>query len=171
MPPSQTQNRYMSAFGPTKKRADEAQDFYLEGATNFDPTAALEQYGEASYRGFERNLGRQMETLRGQAVGAGRLDTGFQTEDEDRVVTDLGERYHDSLARQSLGATSLELRNLEGVGAYGAGQQNSYLDLISGQLDRETAEKNAKKKLIGDVLGSLFGAGGKIVGAATGVGG
>ncbi len=161
---SPTYNRYMAAFDPTKRRADQAQDFYLEGATNFDPTEALGRYGDAAYRGFERNLGREMETLRGSAVGAGRLDTGFQTEDEDRVVTDLGERYHDSLARQSLGATSLELRNLEGVGAYGAGQQNSYLDLISGQLDRETAEKNAKKKLIGDVLGSLFGAGGRIAG-------
>ncbi|KKN26115.1 hypothetical protein LCGC14_0877970 [marine sediment metagenome] len=161
---SPTYNRYMAAFDPTKRRADQAQDFYLEGATNFDPTASVERYGQAAYRGFERNLGRKMETLRGSAVGAGRLDTGFQTEDEDRVVTDLGERYHDSLARQSLGATALEQRNLEGVGAYGAGQQNSYLDLISGQLDRETAEKNAKKKLIGDVLGSLFGAGGRIAG-------
>ena len=161
---SPTYNRYMAAFDPTKKRADQAQDFYLEGATTFDPTASVERYGQAAYRGFERNLGREMETLRGSAVGAGRLDTGFQTEDEDRVVTDLGERYHDSLARQSLGATALEQRNLEGVGAYGAGQQNSYLDLISGQLDRETAEKNAKKKLIGDVLGSLFGAGGRIAG-------
>jgi hypothetical protein len=161
---SQTYNRYMAAFDPTKKRADTAQDWYLEGAMGFDPTASLERYGEASYRGFERNLGREMETLRGSAVGAGRLNTGFQTEDEDRVVTDLGERYQDSLARQSLGATSLELRNLEGVGAYGAGQQNTYLDLISGQMDRETAERNAKKKLLGNVLGAGLGAAGMFFG-------
>ncbi len=161
---SQTENRYMAAFGPTKRRADQAQDFYLEGATSFDPTAALERYGEASYRGFERNLGREMETLRGSAVGAGRLDTGFQTEDEDRVVTDLAERYQDSLARKSLEATALEQRNLEGVGAYGAGRENTYFDLLSGQMDRETAERNAKKKLIGNVLGGLFGAGGRIAG-------
>ncbi len=159
-----TYKRYEAAFDPTKRRADQAQDYYLEGATSFDPTESLERYGEASYRGFERNLGREMETLRGSAVGAGRLNTGFQTEDEDRVVTDLAERYQDSLARQSLGATSLELRNLEGVGAYGAGQQNTYLDLISGGLDRETSERNAKKKLLGNVLGGAFGAAGRIFG-------
>lgn len=168
MAKSQTYNRYMQAFDPTKKRADTAQDFYLEGAMGFDPTAALERYGEASYRGFERNLGRQMGELRGSAVGAGRLNTGFQTEDEDRVVTDLAARYQDDLARQSLGATSLELRNLEGVGAYGAGQQNTYLDLLSGQMDRETAERNEKKKLIGSILGSLFGAGAKIASGGLG---
>lgn len=157
MPRSETYNRYMEAFGPTKRRADTAQDYYLEGAMGFDPTASLQRYGEAAYSGFERNLGEEMTDLRGRAVGAGRLNTGFQTEDEDRVVTDLGERYQDALAGQSLYATSLEQRNLEGVGAYGAGQQNTYLDLISGQMDRETAEKNAKKKLLGSVLGGLFG--------------
>lgn len=165
---SPTYNRYQAAFDPTKKRADTAQDFYLGGAMNFDPTESLERYGQAAYRGFERNLGREMESLRGSAVGAGRLNTGFQTEDEDRVVTDLGERYQDSLARQSMYATSLEQRNLEGVGAWGAGQQNTYFDLISGQMDRETAERNAKKKLIGDVLGGLFGAGARVASAGLG---
>ncbi len=165
MPRSETYNRYMAAFDPTKRRADEAQDFYLEGATGFDPTEALERYGGAAYNDFSRNLSRQMETLRGNAVGAGRLDTGFQTEDEDRVVTDLAERYQDDLARQSLGATSLELRNLQGVGAYGAGRENTYLDLISGQLDRETDERNSKKSLLGKVLGSLAGVAGRFAGA------
>lgn len=168
MAKSKTYNRYMAAFGPTQRRGERAEDFYLDEATSYDPTEALERYGGAAYRGFERNLGRRMETLRGEQVGMGRLETGFATEDEDYLITDLAERYQDNLSRQALGASALELRNIEGVGAYGAERSNTYLDLLSGQLDRETAEKNAKKRLLGSVFGSVLGAAGTVAGAAIG---
>jgi len=171
MPPSRTQNRYMAAFDPTQRRGERAEDFYLDKATSFDPTEAVERYGQAAYSDFSRELDRRMEASRGESVGMGRLNTGFAVEDEDRVTIDLAERYQDDLARQSLGAAALEQRNFEGVGAYGAERSNTYLDLLSGQLDRETSEKNAKKKLIGGILSGMFGVGGRLVGAATGSGG
>lgn len=138
------EGRYYGSLDPYERRGEQAQETYLDRAMEFDPTAALERYGQASTNEFSRALQREMENLRGSAVGAGRLDTGFQTQDEDRVVTDLGSRFQDDLARQSLGATGLELRNLEGMGSFGQQQGNTFLDLLTGGLDRETAARKAR---------------------------
>ncbi|KKL75779.1 hypothetical protein LCGC14_2051510, partial [marine sediment metagenome] len=86
MPPSRTQNRYMAAFDPTQRRGERAEDFYLDKATSFDPTEAVERYGQAAYSDFSRELDRRMEASRGESVGMGRLNTGFAVEDEDRVT-------------------------------------------------------------------------------------
>ena len=162
---SPTQNRYYAAFDPTQRRGERAEDFYLDRATSYDPTEAVERYGAAAYRDFSRNLDRRMERSRGESVGMGRLNTGFAVEDEDRVTIDLAERYQDDLARQALGASALEQRNISEVGRYGAERSNTYLDLLSGGLDRETAERNSKRKFWGNLLGSVFGAAGAAVGA------
>lgn len=166
--PTRSDNRYLRAMGTAQNRGSEAEDFYFDRATTFDPTEALERYGAAAYGDFSRNLDRRMERSRGDSVGMGRLDTGFAVEDEDRVVIDLGERYGDDLASQSLGAAQLEQRNFEGVGSYGAGRTNTYLDMLSGQMDRETDARNSKRDFWGNLLGSVLGAGGRIAGAKLG---
>lgn len=165
MAASPTKNRFLKAFDPTQARADTAQDFYLNRSTTFDPSAAMQKYGDAAYSRFSKGLTRDVESLRGQQVGMGRLDTGFATQDEDRLVTESGDRFRGDIASHALDAAGLDLRNIEGVGQYGQNQGNTYLDMLSGQLDRETAESNAKKQMWSSILSSAFGAGGMIAGA------
>jgi len=161
-------NRFLAELDPQQGRAAQAEDFYLGKATTFDPTAALEKYGQSAYNQFQRGLKYDVGELRGQQVGMGRLDTGFATEDEDRLVLESGNRFRDALAGQALTATGMEMENYQNVGAYGANQRGTYLDMLSGALDRETAEKNAKKKFWSDLLGAGFGLAGKALGGGVG---
>lgn len=163
--PSAVKNRYLAALDPTQNQANRAQNFYLDKATSFDPSAAFERTANAAGQRFRRTVGDEVGKLRGQQVGMGRLDTGFATQDEDRIVTELGARQQEDLDANALNATSLDLRNTEGVGQYGISQGNTYLDLLSGQMDRETAEKNAKRQMWASILGGLTGAGGMFLGA------
>lgn len=156
--PSRTQNRFLSAMNPQQRRADVAEDFYLEQATSFDPREALGEYGEAAYGDFRRNLGRDVERLGGAAVGAGRLDTGFYDVDQGELVSDLASRYQQAISGQAMNAANLQQRNIEGVGRYGQGARNTYLDMLAGQMDRETAERNAKRDMWGNLIGSGLGA-------------
>lgn len=166
MPKSGLKNRFLAQLDPTEQRADRAEDFYLDRATSFDPSAALDRYAGGVTSRLRRDIGRDVDTLRGQQVGMGRLDTGFATEDEDRVVTDLGERAQEDLDRAALQTTGMEMQNYQNVGQYGQNTRNTFLDLMGGGLDRETAEANAKRAMWGNIFGSLFGAAGTVAGGA-----
>lgn len=162
---SYAKNRYLAALDPAQSQAQQAQDFYLKRSTTFDPYAALDKAAQGATGRFRRDVGRSVQELRGQQVGMGRLDTGFATQDEDRVVTDLADREQENLNSQALQATGLDLRNIEGVGQYGLSQGNTYLDLLTGQLDRETADANAKRQMWASILGGLSGIAGAYAGA------
>lgn len=160
-------NRFLSQLDPTEARANRAEDFYLDKATSFDPSAALDRYAGGVTSRLRRDIGRDVDTLRGQQVGMGRLDTGFATEDEDRVVTDLGERAQEDLDRAALQTTGMDMQNYQNVGQYGQNTRNTFLDLMSGGLDRETAEANAKRQMWASIVSGLTG----VAGAAVGGGG
>ncbi len=162
---SQYKSRFLDALNPQQGRADTAENFYLDKATAFDPTAALDRYAGAAGARFRREAGESIDKVRGQQVGMGRLDTGFATQDEDRILTELGTRQQEDLDSRALDATNLELRNIEGVGGYGERTRGTYLDMLSGGLDRETAEANAKRQMISSILGSVLGAGAYAFGA------
>ncbi len=160
---SATRNRYMEALNPQEERADRAEDYYLEGITSFDPREALGEYGEAAYGDFRRNLDLDVERLGGASVGAGRLDTGYYDLDQGELVSDMANRYQRAIAGRALDASGQRLDQLGQVGQYGQGARNTYLDLLAGELDRETADKNAKKRMWSDLIGSGLGAAGTIL--------
>lgn len=117
----------------------------LTALESFDPTASLKTYGEAAYGDFNRNLQRNIGDLRGAAVGAGRLRTGFYDEDVGRLTTDLAGQYQRDLASHAMDAAGLKASTLGTATGYREDEQNRSLDLMSGQLDRETAERNARR--------------------------
>lgn len=118
---------------------------------------AAKRTAQAQYEGIQTPLAESIERLRGEQVGRGRLNTGFGYEDEDRLVRDIHQDLNRRIAENSLAAQGYELqaRGLEG-------------DLVSGGLDREQAEKNAKKKRRGGLFGALGSIAGTII--APGVG-
>ncbi len=158
------ENRYFRAMRRQGGRADRAEDYYLDEAMDFDPREAMEEYGDAAYGKFSRQLGRDIEGLRGEAVGAGRLDTGFYDVDQGELVSDIANRYQEAISSRALEASGQNLRRLEGIGSYGRGTRNTYLDMIAGGLDRETAERNAKRRMWSGAIGSGAGVAGLLAG-------
>jgi hypothetical protein len=138
-------NRYTDAMNRTGSVAERAEDTYLDRATNFDATDYVNKAAQGAWNQFMPQLNRDIGTLRGQQVGMGRLDTGFATEDEDRLVAESTGRFTDQLAQTAVEGAGLQLRNDQGLGDFGSQYGNRYLDLISGQLDQKTAQQNAKK--------------------------
>lgn len=110
----------------------------------FDPNEAAKRSAEAQFETIERPLKENVERLRGEQVGRGRLNTGFGFEDEDRLVRGTFEELARTLGRNALTSSGQQLQafGLEG-------------DLVSGGLDREQAEKNAKKRRRGGLFGAL----------------
>jgi hypothetical protein len=176
-------NRYTDAMNRTGDLAERAEGGYLDRAESFNAGDYLEQPGfdamnyvntaaQGAFGQFLPQLREDIGELRGQQVGMGRLNTGFATEDEDRLVTrslsDLGDHvaglsmqgaglqsgHNQANADRRMRAGGLQLENDRGLGQFGMEYGNRYLDLIAGQYDRKTAETNSKKgKFWNDVGG------------------
>jgi hypothetical protein len=158
------ENQYLASLSGERGRADVAEDYYLRQAMGFDPSRALREYGEAAYGDFRRQLTRDIGDLRGAAAGAGRLDTGFYDIDQGYLVSDLANRYQQALASRAMEAAQMDLSRIQNLGAFGERSRETYLDLLAGGLDRETAERNARRRLWADAFGSGLGTGAYLYG-------
>lgn len=149
-------NRYTDALARTGGVAQRGEEAYLDRATKFDAGGYARDASQAAFNQFLPELKRNIGELRGQQVGMGRLDTGFATEDEDRLVTESTGRLTDQIAGYGMQAAGLQLDNDQGLGRFGAEYGNRYLDLVSGQYDRKTAEENDRKASKGSGLGGFI---------------
>jgi len=121
----------------------------------FDPTAALKEYGAAAGGQFTTALNQQLRGLKGSAAGAGRLRTGFYDTDAGQLTQNLAQQYQQDLASQALGAAGLKENALATAGGIEEAEQGRYLELLTGQLDREQAAKNARSAQTGAILGGV----------------
>jgi hypothetical protein len=151
------ENRYLASLAGAGRQADLAENYYLDRVMSFDPSRALREYGEAAYGEFRRNLNRAVAELGGAATGAGRLNTGFYDLDQGELVSDLANRYQQALASRAMEAAQMDLSRIQNVGAFGERTRSTYLDLLAGGLDREEAERNARRRLWAQALGSGAG--------------
>lgn len=119
----------------------------------FDPGDAFQEYSKGAYSDFQSRLSRELERLGGASVGAGRFDSGLYDQDQGEIITELGRGYTSDLARQSLNVAGLRQRGDE-----------SYNELLAGQLDREEAKRNARRRYKSDLIRSGAKIGGTIAG-------
>lgn len=129
---------------------------------NFDPSQALATYGKAAAGQFQTQFNTDLSALKGSAAGAGRLKTGFYDQDVGRLAQTESNQYQQAIAGQAENAAALKANTLGTAAGYAEDEQNRYLDLLSGQLDRETARQNQIKA----EQGSVWGAVGQIAGTA-----
>jgi hypothetical protein len=153
-----------TALGSNRSAADQATNAYLDKATNFDAGESFKEFAGGAYGEFQTNLGKELKNLAGRSVGAGRLDTGFFDEDQGEVITSLGRDFQNTIAQGALQTAGLNQQNIAGLGNFGNERNDQYLSLLSGQLDREQAEKNAKRARKGALAGGLL----KFAGAGIG---
>lgn len=147
--------------GMLNTRADEAR-----GA--FDAAQQAREVGAAQFADFREELGKGVESLRGNQVGRGRLDTGFGMEDEDRLVMDFQDRLSRDIASNAFTAASLNLRNTEGMSSDANQATDRHLDLLTGATDRQQARQNEKARRKRGRWGALGGIAGGVAGFALG---
>jgi len=150
----------------------------LEGAVDtrrqeFDARDYMRESTGAAFDQFKESFGENIDSLRGQQVGRGRLDTGFAFEDEDMLFRNMGRDLNRQLGSMSMAAAGLDMRNTEGMAGDAAQAGAVYDSSVSGAMDRETAELNARDKkrqnrlgLLGAVAG---GVGGFFLGGPAGI--
>lgn len=158
-----TQGRFRSALGEEREAT--------RGATRelraFDPREYAQESARAMFGQFREQLGEDFESMRGRQVKAGRLRSGLGMEDQDRFMRDRLDRLDRALATRSQTAAGQELQKQGLLGQF----RGRYMDALSGQLDRETAEENARRARMSALLGGIFGIGGRAVAAANPFGG
>lgn len=121
-------------------------DSYSKRAMGFDPMKALTGYAQGAMASTQANMNDELTALKGSAVGAGRLDTGFFDQDSGDVVRRNMADFNSKIAQQSMNAAGLEEQNNEDIGRMGEQQRTDYYDLVTGQRDYRTGKQNAKRQ-------------------------
>lgn len=165
-------NTYGSAAG----YGDQANSEFMQRATSFDPTAALNQYAKGAFANVSQGLKQQLDTMRGAAVGQGRFDTGYRDQDEQGVTQNVMRDFTNNLSQQALGAVGMQQRNTESIGQFGQNQQGMATDLLMSRReelinDQRAADERKRRKRsgIGSAIGGVLGGvGGFIAGGPAG---
>jgi hypothetical protein len=157
----QNQNRIMTAIN-SQAGAGQMEDEAYKRVQGFDARSYVNDVAGSAFSSFRENLGREIANIRGSQVGAGRLRTGYGTEDENNLTDRHVENLNRQVAGASMQAASID-SNMRGAElGHAEGQQNRYLELIHGQRDYETAQRNTKNERRGNMasgIGALLGAG------------
>ena len=153
---------------------------YLSRAENFDASKALNTWAQGAYGTISTQLTKRLRDLSGQAVGAGRLNTGFYDEDQGQVIRGAQQDFSNALAGEALGAASLQSSSDRALGQFGQQQTEMGLDvaqsrreeMINAQREQQARERQ-RKRGIGSLIGGALGAGGGFIlggpkGAMTG---
>lgn len=157
------------------ERADTLEAESDAARSGFDATEYATDAARAQFDTFRDDLLKDVETLRGNQVGRGRLDTGYGMEDEDELVQGGIENLNRQLVSNAFEAARLNLSNIGGQTAAAEGARNRDLDLLTGATDRAQAQENLKmqkKRRRFGLLGGLAGAavGSIVPGLGTAVG-
>lgn len=154
MPHRNSENRFRRALSAEEEEARRSR----EAQRGFDAGARVREAARGAFDFIRPDLEETIGDIRGSAVGAGRLDTGFLTEDEDRAIRTATDRLNSFIATQGLQAAGLDLRNIEGRSR----AQNRFLEALTAQMDREQARRNAQFGF-DDFLGQVFGTAGAVI--------
>ncbi len=157
-------------------QGDQATSTYLDRASNFDASKALNTWAQGAYGSISSALDQRLKGLAGQAVGAGRLNTGFYDEDQGTLVRGAQQDFSNALASQALGAASLQSSSDRALGQFGQEQTEFGTDVAQSRreeminAEREAqARARARKRGIGQlIVGGLGAAAGGLAGGWAG---
>lgn len=144
----------------TRRTGQEAESEFFNRAMNFDARTGAAETARGIAGDLSMDLNRNLEYARGQAVGSGRLETGFFDQDRGRLFEDFNARLANAIAQQSMQAQALNQRNIEGIGAYGTNVSNRFINLLGGATRAGVEEQSAENQrggLFGKILGGLGG--------------
>jgi len=150
----------MGEIDRTRTRGQEAENEFYQRSLRFDAREGAAETARGIGADMSIDLNRNLEIARGQAAGSGRLETGFFDQDRGRLFEDFNVRLANAIAQQSLQAESLNLRNQEGIGAFGTNISNRFVNLLGGATQAGVQEQSAENQrggLFGKILGGIGG--------------
>jgi len=159
--------------GPAQGSADQtrgraAEQEYYDRVSGFDASEGAARTAEVLGRDWREKTKRGRERLTGQQVAAGRLDTGYGYEDQDRYGEDTRREFNDSMARLAMEAQGQQMDVNESLGRYGARVTGRGIDQEMTADAQRRADTADKRGMIGGLGGALIGAAGKVLGAKYG---
>lgn len=162
--PSQEFDQYRRSFRGMLERENTAADRAVQRQATYNPYDAAKKSAKAQFYTFERDLGRNLEDMRGSQVGAGRLRSGYGFQDQDRLWEGAVEGLNREVAARSMQAAGLDLQNIQGM------QMARELagEMAVGGMDRELQLEEIRKAKSGGILGGLGGVLGGVAGFFAG---
>jgi hypothetical protein len=145
------------------------QDMAYRQYEEFDPTEAYRESAGGAWSMAKRDLADQLEELAGQGAAAGRLNTGFFDRDQGELIQRTTRDYQDRIAQGAMQAAGMEQGQRRDLLQHGQQQQQSYLDLLAGNFDREAMLQGIQDQNKGGfwkTLGGIAQFGAKLGGAA-----
>lgn len=135
---------------------------------NFDASAGFDTAVRGATDNARRAFGDDIEGLKGSSVRNGRLNTGFFDEDAGRMYERSNANLNNTISQYAMASQGQQMdANSRYLGAQ-QNQQNQYLDLLSGGIDRETAEENARKQRRASMMSGMMSLAGTAIGAFGG---
>lgn len=153
-----------SSYG-TPEQGFAAIDENINNDLSYDASDALNRYAQGAWGSVQEGLKRTLADANGEAVGAGRFDSGYLDEDKGVIIRDTANNFSRNLAQQAMNAENLT-QDVRGRG----------LDALWGRTEQVTndareaeARRRQKKRGIFGAIGSVLGGiGGAIVGGPAG---
>lgn len=158
-------NRYLQRLKALERDTSSWGGDAVSRAVEFDPSAAVNQYAQGAWNSIGIDLSKQLDMLRGSAVGAGRLDTGLFDYDQGEVTKEALNRFTAQLSQQAMNAAGLQNQSNALLLNFLQGREGAINEGYAGMLDYETGMANAK----GQSRGQLYGALGQLGGSAIGM--
>jgi hypothetical protein len=137
----------------------------------FNPQEAMNTSAQGTWANLRPQLTGAVRSLRGSQAGVGRLQSGFASEDENQVYRQGGNYLANAVAGNALQAAGMTQKNNADLYGVGADERNFQGGMVTGQLDRNVAERNAERQrqsqqgatnaqnwaTAGNVVGSIAG--------------
>lgn len=159
---------YNEALMGSKRTGERVMPDALDRLTNFNAKGALEDFTRGAVDQSQLAFRNNLRDLKGRSVKNGRLNTGFFDEDAGELALDSERNLNNLISQQSINALGMQQTNDARLLGAGENQQQQYLDLLSGGLDREQAEKNRREQRRSSMWGSLAQLGGTAIGFLAG---
>lgn len=162
--PTGLNQKYSGATDAAGAAARRTGSLYESRLTAFDPMAFMREGAAAGMdaigEGYAETEAMRRRSLNRRGLGGSDFGGGAATRD-------LNSRVAREIAGRSQVAAGMQMDVNSELGAQSRYQNDSYLDLLTGAMDREEAQKNAKRsrwKSLAGGLGAL--AGGLVAGPA-----
>jgi hypothetical protein len=160
------QAEYDAARGANAAAGSQATSSYLSNMQSFNPEDAYKTYTAGAHASSMVDLNNRLRKLRGSAVGAGRLDTGFLDEDTGQTIRDVEGDFNNTISQAALTTAGMRQNQINSMGAYGAERTDAANEMLGSEVDVAQAEANneadrrrRKRAGIGSAIGGVLGAG------------
>lgn len=172
MPENRFRREYYDDIARIGRRGEDLGERFTSGISEFSPEMAFQRRLRAHHDQLFDRLGRDVETLRATQTRMGRLNTGFATEDEDRLYRQSLQDLHNTVGSAALQTSGQELDRLGLLGSYADRASERAMAARAGELyslrDQRAQNTREKRDFWGNIIGSLITAGGGVVGGLLG---